>query len=218
MAAMSSTTQQPRYGVVVPVKPPAVAKSRLIALGDQTRRDLVVAFAMDTVVAALDCPVVDLVLAVTDDHVLASGLAETGAAVIPDGTVDDLNASLVQGVAEVHRRRPELRVAALCADLPALRPEELARALEAGRDDRQSFVTDDEGSGTTLVVAPTPDLFLPRFGPGSRQAHLADDAYEIDLDDIPSLRRDVDTPADLSDAVAMGVGGRTALVATAIRL
>lgn len=217
-SVMSTSSAPPHYGIVLPVKPPAVAKSRLLDLGDQSRRDLVVAFAADTVTAALESPLVDVVLAVTDDFAFARGLADLGAEVIPDGTADDLNASLLQAAAELHRRWPELRIAALCADLPALRSGELTRALSAAADDRQSFVADSEGVGTTVLVAPSPQDFLPRFGVGSREAHLSDGALEIDLDDIETLRRDVDTPADLAAAIELGVGARTSMVTTGLRL
>ncbi|HJR37691.1 MAG TPA: 2-phospho-L-lactate guanylyltransferase [Nocardioidaceae bacterium] len=215
---MPSSVDPPRYGLVLPVKPPAVAKSRLLGLGDQARRDLVVAFAADTLTAALECPVVEVVLVVTDDFALAGGMSALGAEVIPDGTVDDLNGSLVQAVAELDRRRPGTRVAALCADLPALRPAELTRALGAADEHRQSFVTDTQGVGTTMLVAPNSEVFLPRFGSGSRAAHLSEGAYEIDLPDIATVRRDVDTPADLADAMLLGVGARTSMVTTGIRL
>src|SRR4051794_21453954 len=97
-----------RYAVLVPVKPPAVAKSRLGDLGDHARRDLAAAFAADTVEAVLGCRLVSRVLVVTDDHVLARGLSELGADVIPDGTTVDLNGTLVQAAAEMHRRDPTL--------------------------------------------------------------------------------------------------------------
>ena len=51
-----------RFAVLVPVKPPAFAKSRLADLGDDTRRELATAFAVDTVNAALASPGVDRVL------------------------------------------------------------------------------------------------------------------------------------------------------------
>ena len=75
-----------RFAVLVPVKPPAFAKSRLADLGDATRRELATAFAVDTVSAVLASPVVDRVLVVTDDHELARGLADLGVDVLPDGT------------------------------------------------------------------------------------------------------------------------------------
>ena len=212
----SSSTQ--RYAVLVPVKPPAFAKSRLSDLGDEARRDLATAFAVDTVNAAVACPSVDRVLVVTDDHELARGLAELGVEVIPDGTTDDLNGTLVLAAAEMHRRHPGLRLVALCADLPALRPEELATALDASDPDAMSFVADQQGVGTTAVVAPTLETFRPAFGPGSRQRHLDAGAHEVDGVDVPSLRRDVDDRDDLAEAMRLGVGRRTSLVATLLGL
>ena len=44
------------YVVLVPVKPPAVGKSRLVGLPDETRRELAAAFALDTVSACLATP------------------------------------------------------------------------------------------------------------------------------------------------------------------
>lgn len=217
-AVMSNPHPVPRYGVIVPVKPPAFAKSRLRELGDTVRRDLVVALAVDTVTAALECPLVDVVLAVTDDFSLAGGLAELGAEVVPDPTTDDLNATLDQAAAELERRRPGLRVAALCADLPALRPAELTRVLTVGAAMSQAFVADAAGVGTTLLVAASRKDFTPLFGAGSRQAHLDAGATEIELDDIDSVRRDVDTPADLRAATELGLGSRTSLVTTGLRL
>lgn len=212
----SSSTQ--RYAVLVPVKPPAFAKSRLSDLGDEARRDLATAFAVDTVTAAVTCPSVDRVLVVTDDHELARGLAELGVEVIPDGTTDDLNGTLMLAAAEMHRRHPGLRLVALCADLPALRPEELATALDASDPDAMSFVADQQGVGTTAVVAPTLETFRPAFGPGSRQRHLDAGAHEVDGVDVPSLRRDVDDRDDLAEAMRLGVGRRTSLVATLLGL
>lgn len=205
-----------RYGVLVPVKPPAVAKSRLRPLGDRLRTALAAAFAADTVAAALESPLVGQVLAVTDDHDLARGLGELGAAVIPDATTDDLNASLQQAASELLRRDPTLRLAAVCADLPAMRPDEVTRVLTAAPADRMSFVADAEQLGTTVVMAPDLERFRPAYGAGSREAHLAAGALEIELPDIPGLQRDVDTAADLEAALRIGVGSRTSLVATGL--
>ncbi|HZJ05041.1 MAG TPA: 2-phospho-L-lactate guanylyltransferase [Nocardioidaceae bacterium] len=215
---MSISLPDRRFAVLVPVKPPSVAKSRLVDLGDHVRHDLVVAFAADTATAALKSSMVGAILVVTDDFALAAGLRELGADVIPDGAVDDLNESLVQAAAEAERRWPELCVAALCADVPALASDELTMALAAAPPDRACFVTDAEGVGTTMLAAPGRELFTPRFGPDSRQAHLAAGAVELDSIDVPTLRRDVDTPADLVAAVQLGVGARTATTLARLRL
>lgn len=204
-----STPSSPRFGVVIPVKQPSHAKSRLGRLGDEVRRSLAVAFALDTVAATLRCERVASVLVVTDDYRLAAEVRRLGAGVIPDGTADDLNGSLQQGAAELHRRDPSLHLAALCADLPALRPSELARALDAATPTGLGFVADADRVGTTLVTAPDLATFRPRFGPGSRGAHAAAGGVEVDLDGIESLRRDVDTPTDLEQALRLGVGPAT---------
>ncbi|MGA8208953.1 MAG: 2-phospho-L-lactate guanylyltransferase [Nocardioidaceae bacterium] len=205
------SSRSDRYAVLVPVKPTSVAKSRLALLGDEARRDLAVAFAVDTVAAVLGCDLVARVLVVTDDHVLAATMVELGAEVVPDGT-SDLNGTLVQAAAVMHRRDPELRIAAVCADLPALRPHEVGTALRSAAGDRMCFVPDAAGEGTTMVTAPGLSSFRPVFGPGSRSAHLAVGAVEIDPADMPGLRRDVDDPKDLEQAMTLGLGPRTAVV------
>jgi 2-phospho-L-lactate guanylyltransferase len=192
-----------------------VAKSRLAGLGDDVRRALARAFAADTVEAVLGCERVGAVLVVTDDHVLAGELASIGAHVIPDGASDDLNATLVQAAAELLRRHPGLRVAAVCADLPALRGGDLSAVLDAAPEDSLGFLADADGVGTTVVTAPDLATFRPAFGPGSRADHLELGAQEIELD-LASVRRDVDTPDDLRAALALGVGPSTAAAARAL--
>lgn len=203
------------YGVVVPLKSPAIGKSRLAGLGDTARRDLVEALALDTVSAVAGCRSVALVLVVTDDVGLATTVRDLGVPAVPDGATG-LNASLRQGAAEVVRREPALRPVALCGDLPCLKPTDLALVLEASPQDRPAFVSDAAGIGTTLYVAPDLQRFAPRFGPNSRTAHLAAGAFEL-TDAAPlSVRRDVDTPADLHAALLIGTGPRT--TRTAARL
>jgi 2-phospho-L-lactate guanylyltransferase len=207
---MPSPTVHP-YAVVVPVKPPAFGKSRLLGLGNEVRRTLVTAFALDTVAAALASPLVRAVLAVTDDPALSGALAEAGAEVMPDPAVlGDLNGSLRAAAAEVARRWHGRPLAVLCADLPALRSEDLTSALRSASRSRASFVADAAGVGTTLLTAPRPGLLHPCFGSGSRRAHQAAGAVELEVAAVSSLRRDVDTPEDLEAALLLGVGAETA--------
>ena len=196
------------FVALVPVKPPARGKSRLAGLPDEHRRDLATAFALDTVHAVLATRGVVGVLVVTDDFRFAGRLAGLGCAVLPDGTTEDLNATLVQACAEAVRRWPGATPVALCADLPCLLPSELAAVLAAAVPGRPSFVRDHAGTGTTLYVAPA-DSFAPRFGPGSAARHLAAGVDEIEVP-APTVRRDVDDLADLSAALVHGVGAHTA--------
>ena len=196
-----------QFAVVVPIKPPALGKSRLVGLPDALRRDLAAAFALDTVLACLTADLVGAVLAVTDDVGFASTLTELGCVTIPDGVTGDLNASLREGAAEAARRWPGLVPAALCADLPALLPQDLDEALGSTPVGGAAFVADVAGVGTTLYAAER-ELFHPRFGSGSRAAHLDDGAFEVP-GDLRSLRRDVDDLADLSEARVLGLGLHT---------
>lgn len=224
-----STTSEPAphpssaptdWVVLVPVKPPARGKSRLVGLDDGARRELASAFALDTVAACLATPGVAQVLVAIDDAGFAASLLALGAACIPDGDSGDLNATLRQTAAEAGRRWPALRPVALCADLPTLRPEDLATGLAAA--DRALvgaaavFVPDAAGVGTTLYAAAY-DAFDPRYGGASRRAHL--DAGGAEVEQAPAtLRRDVDDLVDLQAAVALGLGPRTAEVVAGLRL
>jgi 2-phospho-L-lactate guanylyltransferase len=197
--------------VVVPVKPPALGKSRLTGLRDDERRELARAFALDTVQAAAATPGVDAVLVVTDDFRLASQMRALGCEVMPDGTTDDLNETLVQAAAEVVRRWPGAVPVALCADLPGLRPVELAgvladvaRHVAAGT---AAFVRDRAGTGTTMYAAPA-DRFAPAFGVDSAARHGSAGAVEVGSG-AASVRADVDDLADLDAALVTGVGPHT---------
>ncbi|MGK5738819.1 2-phospho-L-lactate guanylyltransferase [Micromonospora sp. URMC 103] len=199
---------QPRWAVVVPVKHLAAAKSRLRgALPGVPHEELALALAADTVLAVRACPAVGEVLVVTDDARVAAVARAAGARVLPDPPGAGLNAAFRHGAAAARGGW----VAGITADLPALRPAELAAALAAAQKDpaTRAFVADAPGSGTVLLAAP-PGLPLdPRFGVGSAAAHAASGALPL-TGDWPSLRRDVDTAADLAAAAALGLGPRTA--------
>ncbi|MFC4030663.1 2-phospho-L-lactate guanylyltransferase [Streptomyces polygonati] len=201
-----------RWSLVVPLKPLALAKSRLAAAVGEVRPALALAFALDTVTAALACAEVADVTVVTDDTVAGAELAGLGAFVVADEPAAGLNAALRHGAARVRDREPAAAVAALNGDLPALRPAELSMVLrEAVRAGKRAFLADAAGVGTTLLTAPPRLPLSPAFGGPSRARHLASGAHEITLPGVPSVRRDVDTADDLRAALALGVGRRTAL-------
>jgi 2-phospho-L-lactate/phosphoenolpyruvate guanylyltransferase len=193
--------------VLVPVKPPSVGKSRLVGLPADLRRELAVAFALDTVSACLATPGVGAVLAVTDDAAFSQRLAALGCEAVPDGVAGDLNACLRLAAAEAARRWPRLSPVAVCADLPALRPDELGSALGAMPERAASFVADASGTGTTMYAAPH-DSFDPQFGPDSRAAHVQAGAVPVE-GVLVSLRQDVDDLDDLRRVLRLGVGPHT---------
>ncbi|GGW58048.1 2-phospho-L-lactate guanylyltransferase [Streptomyces xantholiticus] len=199
------------WSLVVPLKPLALAKSRLAgAADDRLRPRLALAFAQDTVAAALACPAVRDVVVVTDDRTAAAELAALGARIVADSPGTGLNAALAHGARAVRSTRSSAAVAALNADLPALRTAELARTLAVASVFTRAFLTDATGIGTTLLSARPGSELRPAFGGPSRLAHLASGAVEIASDDVDSVRQDVDTVDDLAAALALGVGPYTA--------
>ena len=197
------------WTLAIPVKRMAIAKSRLAAAYPQHRPELARSFAVDTTAAALASPLVRAVLVVTDDPVVAADVTAVGARVVPDLPGSGLNEALLHGAAVAAAEFPDNGVVALSADLPALRPAELTAVLAACVAPR-SFVIDLPGTGTTLLAAAPGVALDPRFGVGSALAHQASGAVSIDLANIESVRRDVDTAADLAHAVQLGVGPATA--------
>ncbi|WP_406839042.1 2-phospho-L-lactate guanylyltransferase [Streptomyces sp. AHU1] len=203
-----------RWTLVIPLKPLTRAKSRLADTASEALRPgLALAFAQDTVAAALACAAVKGVAVVTGDALAGRELAALGAHIVADEPAGGLNAALAHGAEAVRARDPESAVAALNADLPALRPLELARVLAAAGEFPRAFLADAAAIGTTLLAASPGRELRPAFGGDSRARHRASGAAELRLDAVDSVRRDVDTREDLRAALALGVGPRTAAAA-----
>ena len=97
----------------------------------------------------------------------------------------------------LRERDPRGVVGALQADLPALRPTELAAAIAAAGG-RRAFCADRPGTGTTLLLAAPGDAAATRASaPGSAAAHAASGAVAVGAG-LDSLRCDVDTATDLA--------------------
>lgn len=145
-----------QWTLVIPLKPLALAKSRLAdTADDELRPGLALAFAEDTVAAALASPAVRDVAVVTDDALAGRVLAALGARIVPDEPRGGLNAALAHGAAAVRAFRPDSPLAALNADLPALRPPELARVLDAAAE-------------FPALFSRTRPQSVPRFSPSAR--------------------------------------------------
>lgn len=207
MGVMQPHVMPVAWTLVVPLKPLVRAKSRLaVPAGPAARAGLALAFAQDTVSAALACTAVRDVAVVTDDQQAKAELSALGARIVPDTPAAGLNAALAHGAKAVRTFAPEAAVAALNADLPALRPEELARVLHAAARSPRAFLADAVGTGTTLLSALPGHALAPAFGVDSRARHRTSGAAELALSGVQSVRQDVDTGEDLAAAVALGVG------------
>lgn len=214
-----------RWTAVLAVKQLTDAKSRLADRFDEdTRRQLVLAMLADTLAVVLPEVADAAVLVSPDPDVLAAANA-LGAHAVPEPAdgAGSINAAFALGLAAAWRTDPSAGALIVQADLPAVRPHELAAAAVAAEQvladgAAAAFVADRDGTGTTTMFARAP---LPatgaaaaqqvplHFGRGSAAAHAAAGAIEL-AGDWPGLRSDVDTPDDLLVVTDLGVGAATA--------
>ncbi|MEH3132922.1 MAG: 2-phospho-L-lactate guanylyltransferase [Mycolicibacterium neoaurum] len=200
-----------QVAVVIAVKRLAAAKTRLApVLPADAREQLVLAMLTDTVHAAAAVPAVSLVTVVTPDHAAAAAARELGAAAVADPTPADHPDPLNNALAAAEAAIGASNIVVLQGDLPALRSAELSEAIELARRHRRSFVGDRHGTGTAALFAFGVPLD-PRFGAESTRHHADSGAHEL-RGDWPGLRCDIDTPDDLTAALALGVGPATRLV------
>jgi 2-phospho-L-lactate guanylyltransferase len=200
------------WTAVIPVKGLDEAKTRLGLPGDPRRPELALAFALDVIGACRQATSVSQVIVVTDDLEVMSSAA--GVTLCPEPPGGGLNQAIMAGAALC-----EGPVVALAGDLPCLTPEALEYVLGLAEGHERSVLSDTQGSGTAMLCAAEVPLLDPRFGVGSRSAHVQTGCVDLALEAPPSIRtlvagarRDVDTPADLWDALRIGVGAHTSAV------
>lgn len=198
---------------VIAVKSLDQAKSRLAdRLRPEHRARLVLAMLADTLAATVAVAEIVSVTVVTPDPAVADLASSMGAAVHPEpliGEHDPLNSALADAAAGLRHRHGPVDLLALQADLPALRPAELADVLTVAPRGLRSIVVDHAGTGTAALLVRDPVAGLePRFGPGSAGKHIAAGAVDL-TGDWPGLRLDVDTAEDLDLAIELGAGNAT---------
>ena len=131
---------------------------------------------------------------------------------------DPLNAAITEGIRVAHELWPLSHVGVLTGDLPALTVADVERTLGAAAGHDRAMVADEEGIGTTTLLVRAGLAVTPLFGPGSRAAHEAAGHHPLDLPASATIRRDVDTVADLAEVLRRGVGVHTsALIARSQR-
>lgn len=200
------------WTIIVPVKPAAVGKSRLTDVGTD-REALARAIALDTITAAAAATRVSRVIVVTDDAGIRAALRRArGVEVVPEGDTRGLDTAIALGAATAGRSTAR---AALLGDLPALRAADLDDALELAASVERGVVPDAETTGSTLVTARAGAVWVSAFGEDSASRHRLLGCTVLAVDRASTLRRDVDTAAQLVEAVALGVGPRTSAVLAA---
>lgn len=201
----------PRFPVtaVVPVKPLAMAKTRL-ALPAAHRQALALAFALDTIAALTETAYVVGVLVVTSDETVADRVGRLGVRVADD-RVTGLGPAVREGIRVATAWHPDSGVAVVPGDLPCLSSRDVTDVLveaAAHPSGPGSFVPDRAGTGTTLVVQALGLPALTRYGPDSAARHRALGLRAL-VNAPAGARHDVDTLADLRAAVSKGIGSHT---------
>ena len=227
--------------VVVPVKGNPGAKSRLsdrpdrAGLADAFALDTVAALlaarGVDRVLvvtgdgelasrlAALGADIVpEAPVSVADPEVSVAGVVAAPRSPVRRSALssalltDPLNAAIRHGLLVARAAYPQVNLAVMTGDLPALTPTDVEHALILAAAHERSLVPDAAGTGTTTLLALAGIPIEPRFGVRSRAAHEADGHVPLGLAASVSIRCDVDTTADLAVARRLGLGPHTRLL------
>ena len=172
--------------VVVPFR--FGGKSRL---PDEVRAEVAVAMLRHVLAAAV--AYVDRVRLVTDDIRTGSAAIALGVEVVadPGGGQGAAVAAALAGVEGI--------CLVVNADLPRVQPADLA-ALAVGALAGAVAIAAAADGTTNALGLPSADLFKPLYGPGSAarfSAYAEALGLEVRILDLPNLRDDVDTAADL---------------------
>lgn len=186
---------------MIPLKAPALAKSRLApALDERERAALVRRMALHVIRTASQARGINHVAIVGD----GADLMPPGIELIADPH-GDLNRAL-HHAASLLAARGIGRVMILPADLPLLTAQDVERLTAAPG---AAIAPDAHGSGTNALLLPLPLPITLGFGPGSFDRHcrrLRAAGIDPAIITSPGLSHDVDLPADLPHATALGDG------------
>lgn len=186
-----------RRWVVIPVKAPQACKTRLSPALDEQERE--------ALVAAMLRRALDAARAVAgDEHVLLLGPSRHGldpkTPLLPDAG-EGLNAAVTSALDAAKQAKIE-RLLILSADLPQVRPDDVAAMLNVA-DDVIAIGPDRAGQGTNALSLPLPAAgdFRFHYGEGSSALHEAE-AGRLGASCVrierPGLALDVDWPGDLA--------------------
>jgi 2-phospho-L-lactate/phosphoenolpyruvate guanylyltransferase len=193
-----------RACAIVPQKSLTAAKSRL---GDVLRPDARAALSLTmlrTVCASLRAAsAMEQVIVMTPDPDVRAFAAAAGIRSVPDPCAG-FNEALVEVIRSLPTRSHAVLI--IAADLPLLRPVDIAAILAAGTARTAVLAPARDGTGTNALLVPPATAVRPAFGPASLTLHRARTrALGLRFAEVnrTGLAFDLDTPADL-----VSLGGR----------
>jgi 2-phospho-L-lactate guanylyltransferase len=185
---------------VLPVKRFAAAKQRLApGMGGSHRAELAAAMLEDVLEAIGEARSIERTIVVSSEPRAIEIAAGGDIELIADPDDGGHSGAALAGIA----RAQELgagTVVLLPIDCPLLAPRELERLLTGMPERYVAIVPDRHGTGTNALALSPPDAIEPSFGEGSCARHVAA-AREVgipyNVEELPSLALDLDTPADV---------------------
>ena len=189
---------------ILPVKSFGAAKQRLAGLlGSGSRQALAQAMFSDCLTALRRVSEVDSIAVVTGDRVAESAALGHGLPVLRDTVEAGQSEAASIGIRHALGEGFD-RVLLVPGDTPLLDPGEVGELLArcGERQTAVAVVPDRHGAGTNALVLTPPDAIVPSFGPGSRRRHVEAAraaGLACQVEELPSLLLDVDTPEDLAE-------------------
>lgn len=190
-----------RLAVLIPLKEPALAKSRLApVLNPEARRNLFFLMARHVLRAARAAAPADAVFVVTADDAVTRFASAEGARILKDRAQSGFAPACRDGLRQLSEMGYE-RALILPGDLPLARAEEIAALIGAIKDGPAiGLVPDRHRNGTNGLLLEPLDAIALRFGPGSFEIHR-DEALKsgigVSIFESASLGLDIDDEHDL---------------------
>jgi 2-phospho-L-lactate guanylyltransferase len=185
---------------VLPVKRFAAAKQRLApGMGGTHRAELAGAMLEDVLEAIGAARSIERTIIVSSEPRAVEIAGASGAELVADPDEGGHSGAALAGIARA-QQLGAATVVLLPIDCPLLAPRELERLLTGTPERYVAIVPDRHGSGTNALALSPPDAIEPSFGEGSCARHVAAAraaGVPYNVEELPSLALDLDTPADI---------------------
>jgi 2-phospho-L-lactate guanylyltransferase len=163
-----------------------------------------------------------LLVVTSDPEVAAQARRLAGAEVIADHDPPrGMNGAVARGLDWAEEAGAGAALV-LTADLPLIRPDDVAAVLAAARPGPSAvLVPSHDGTGTNAMLLRPPRAIAPRLGPRSLARHLAQAARRgvaVERLERPRVALDIDTPRDLAALIARGEDCATTAACARLRV
>ena len=199
--------------IIVPIKNPANAKTRLSRmLGAEERQKLAGVMFADVARALSGVRLAQGIFVVTADRGVSLQARRLGFEVLEEGSQHSESASVDWASGELEDRGYDL-VMRVPADIPMVTAADIDGLLEMELCRPGALmVPSREGTGTNSIMRIPPTLFQSHFGPDSLRLHR-DEAAKLGVEPVivanDRIGLDIDEPGDLAALLECGRGTQT---------